>query len=376
MAARTKRKRTYGTDVFRKIGPPECSVPFEVSYWDLWFVVIREWKFGGDWAQMASHFREMRSPLTSYRSERMLNHQVHLQQRMSEAGLSVEGLVGDVALLKKEKPRAKRKVLDQTPDRSEMSYWMQHTPREQREVQAMRGYWSHFPVSPAEYEDRVQRLFKKTVYSHSQAEALERKIERFLKKSTKKAPVEHEVALYRTVMTVLLERMEQIPLAPIGMFYDKLFEHYTALPRHELNMPPKYFWQDLIAFLIWEDYGLTDNHQPDLLKNLPASELPLVEAVLRREIDDLSAHDITYQAENALTMLGSLCTLHKKFDKFVPLAKEMGTREWKRITNMSEMAENNQRPELALAVYQAALGPGSHEQYLRKKYEKLKKRVG
>ncbi len=376
MATRGKRRFIQGTDVFREINPPESTVPFEVSYWDLWFVVIREWKFGGEWGQMADHIRGMESPSTTYDSEGMLNHLVHLQKRMDEAGLSVEGLVGDVALLKKEKPRAKRKVLDSSPDQSNMSYWMQHTPREQRKTQAMRGYWLHFPVSPAVYEERVQGLFKKAGYSHSQAEALGRKIERFLKKNTKKAPLEQEVALYRVVMTVLLERMEQIPLGPIGMFYNKFFEHYTALPRYELDMSAEYFWQDLIAFIIWEDYGLTDSYQPTLLKSLPTSEEPFVEAALRREIDDLFAHEITYQAEEALTMLGSLCTLRKKFDQFVPLAKEMGSREWRRIKIMSKMAEKNRRPELALAVYEAALRPGRDEKYLREEYNRLKERIG
>ena len=49
----------------------------------------------------------------------------------------------------------------------------------------------------------------------------------------------------------------------------------------------------------------------------------------------------------------------------------MGTREWQRITTMSEMAEKHERYDLARAVYEAAMGPGMHERFLREKYAEL-----
>ncbi len=64
------------------------------------------------------------------------------------------------------------------------------------------------------------------------------------------------------------------------------------------------------------------------------------------------------------------------FDKFVPMARAMGTRAWQRITTMSEAAEKRGRYELALAVYEACLGPGLHEDFLRRRYRELKSRLG
>jgi hypothetical protein len=43
---------------------------------------------------------------------------------------------------------------------------------------------------------------------------------------------------------------------------------------------------------------------------------------------------------------------------------------------MSEIAEKHGRCDLALAVYEACLGPGFHEEYLREKYRELKGRLG
>lgn len=67
--------------------------------------------------------------------------------------------------------------------------------------------------------------------------------------------------------------------------------------------------------------------------------------------------------------------VERMFEHFVPMAREMGTRHWERITTMAEMAEANDRHNLALAVYEACLGPGMHEQFLRKKYRELRERL-
>ena len=84
--------------------------------------------------------------------------------------------------------------------------------------------------------------------------------------------------------------------------------------------------------------------------------------------------ELTYQAERALTLLGMLCTQQRLFDRFIDLAKIMGTRAWERITTMSEMAEKHRRPALAREVYEACWEPGHHENYLRKKYAELLER--
>ena len=104
-------------------------------------------------------------------------------------------------------------------------------------------------------------------------------------------------------------------------------------------------------------------------------EVPLVESILEEQWNDLCELELDYQAEEALTMLGMLYQHQQMFDKFVPTAKAMGTRAWKRITTMSEMAEKHGRYDLALAVYEACLGPGSQEQFLREKHQELKSRL-
>jgi hypothetical protein len=97
--------------------------------------------------------------------------------------------------------------------------------------------------------------------------------------------------------------------------------------------------------------------------------------MLQEQWDELRELELDYQADEALTMLGMLYQHQLMFDRFVPTAKAMGTREWQRITTMSETAEKHGRYDLALAVYEACLGPGSHEKFLREKYQGLKSRL-
>jgi hypothetical protein len=140
-------------------------------------------------------------------------------------------------------------------------------------------------------------------------------------------------------------------------------------------MPLADFFQDWIELLIWEDYGFTDQEQPAFFAGLAPAEASLVEAILRTQWDELSKLDLDYQSENALTMLGMLCTQQRMFDRFLDLARAMGTRAWQRITTMSEMAEKCKRYDLAVGVYEACMGPGMHQEFLQKKYAELQGRL-
>lgn len=90
---------------------------------------------------------------------------------------------------------------------------------------------------------------------------------------------------------------------------------------------------------------------------------------------ELSDLELSYQAEEALTLLGLLYAQQKMFDRYVEIARQMGTREWQRITRLAEMAEKHQHFDLAIALYEACLGPGMQENYLRKKFTELQDRL-
>ena len=382
MTTPSRRVTRHGNDLYREITLPSARTSFKVNCWDVWMLVVLVNEFGSDWGKFADHLRREKQGVSSRRcaAEGLLNHLRLLRQTLAQHGLTIEDILGQDAtsLLKTEKRKAKRKILEQSPPEWEKSPWMIHTPREERQARALRGYWARFPISPEQYAEPMARLYKPSGwYTENQSFALERKLSGFVdRKAARTSPAEL-FALYRASLTVMIEKMDRVDdsYGVIGDLYSGIFEEYVALDRSALDMSPTDFFQDLMELLIWEDYGFTYHEQPAFLSSLDPAAVPVVEQILRTQWDELRELELDYQAEEALTMLGMLCTQQRLFDKFLDLAKVMGTRAWQRITTMAEMAEKHEDYKLALAVYEACMGPGAHEEYLRKKYAELKTRA-
>jgi hypothetical protein len=128
----------------------------------------------------------------------------------------------------------------------------------------------------------------------------------------------------------------------------------------------------LLDFLIWEDYGLTNDRIEGYFKGLTPTQTNLCIEHLRRQIDELKEDDLEYEAEEALTILSQIVAEQKRFDLFVELAREMGSREWRRIIRLADQAVKKRKTPLASQVFEAALTEGYHLNFLAKKYEQLK----
>ncbi len=83
--------------------------------------------------------------------------------------------------------------------------------------------------------------------------------------------------------------------------------------------------------------------------------------------------DLEYQSEEALTFLGQVIAEQERFDEFEDLAKQMGSRAWKRIIRLVDRAMKRRKKPLAMKVFEAALTEGDHLVFLKEKYEKLKR---
>lgn len=376
-------KRIKGKDFYKEITNPKTKKPLSLTYWDLWIAIVLVKYWEGDWDKLIDSLRrklKRRSFSLPYDFEALTNHIRLLRQTLDDAGLCIEDILAgaDADFLKKQEKKAYSKVLEMDFERNEKSKWMMYTPRKLREVKAMRGHWDRFPVNPEEYANSLERRYKsKGYYSENQSFGLEEKLSEFIKKQESRASLAKRFAFYRAFLTVVVEKMNMVDdsFGVIGELYQDVFQKYYRLDRTKLDMSPSDFFQDLLELLIWEDYGFTDEVQPDFFASLAQSEIPVVESILQRQWEELSKLEIEYQAEEALTMLGMLNVQHQCFDNFVPLAKIMGTRHWQRITTMSEMAEKHQQYELALAVYEACLQPGDHKKFLSGQYNKLRRRL-
>jgi len=382
MTAERRRDIRYGNDLYQEILPSGTTEPLKVTYWDLWMTLVLAREFEGDWDRMYEHFRaeKARHPFRRDRAEEILNHLRLFRQALDQAGLGANSILAEATpdFLRKQHLKARRKVFEMDFYDRERSPWMVHTPRREREARAMRGYWDHFPVSPQTDAGALERQYKPSGwYTENQSFGLERKLSTFLEKREDRVSLAELFALYRAFLTVVAEKMDMVDdsYGVAGTLYEQVFEGYVQLDRAALDMPLEIMLQDLIELIVWEDHGGTETGKPIFFAGLAPHEVPLVESILQAQWNELRDLELDYQAEEALTMLGMLYQHQLMFDRFVPTARAMGTRAWKRITAMSEAAEKHGRYDLALAVYEACLGPGLHEDFLRKKYQELKSRL-
>lgn len=207
----SRRNKIYGNDLYREITLPSARHRFRVTYWNLWIALILDVRFGGNWDRLIGHLRAKRQE-HHHRDEveGLLNHVRLLRQALAGDGLTVGDILSgaDPAFLKTQIRKARRKIMEIQFEYTEKSSWMIETPRKQREKRAMRGYWSHFPVSPGEYADLLERQYKTSgYYSEGESFGLERKLSRFLEKHERDASLAQLFALYRAFLTVVVEQM-------------------------------------------------------------------------------------------------------------------------------------------------------------------------
>ena len=172
-------------------------------------------------------------------------------------------------------------------------------------------------------------------------------------------------------MTVVIELMSHADdsFGSIGMSFDDGFAAYLKIPLDETGIDEEVFFPDLLDFLIWEDYGLTDDRIEGYFKGLTPAQADLCIDHLRRQIDELQEDDLEYQSEEALTLLGRVVAEQERFDKFEDLAREMGSREWQRVIRLADRAVKKRKRPLAMQGVRGGddrgVAPGLPDQEVR-----------
>ena len=360
--------------------PAESEQPLELSYWDLWFALVAHADFEGSWERFVEHLRQQKNQGGSSRlAERKLSHLRELERRLRHAEVEISAIVAQVDPLPVELRRARNQVLTREPREYEWSDAMRHTPRQRHYAYALRGFWPCFPVSPTSYAERLASQFHtRRWFSENQSFGLARKLDAFLDDVAsllQQAQYAQAQAMLRAFLTVVIELMEVADdsFGCLGDSFRDGFAKYLALPRDETGIDATVFFHDLLTLLIWEDYGLTYEQTDGYFAGLTPQEGDLCIDYVQQQIQELQDDDLDYQAEEALTLLGQIVAEQHRFDQFEELARHMGTRHWKRIVVLADRAVKQRKRPLAVAVFEAALRPGAHEGFLRKKYEQLKK---
>jgi hypothetical protein len=374
-----KKPAILGTDHALTVPTPQVA-SLDVSYWDLWFSIVAVQMHDGDLNRLANYIKDERGFHYDRRSvERKRSHIRDLKRRLDEADMIPADIVlAAPDLARTEKRRAITKVSESIHREPEFSEPMKNTPRERRYPLALRGYWHKFPVSPESYAKKVGAHFRsKSFYSENATFRIARILDEYVEEAKKllaAGKAAQAQALLRVWMTVVVELMEKADdsCGSIGDSFDEGFTAYLKIPLDQTGIDERVFFTDLLDFLIWEDYGLTDHAIEGYFRGLNERQADLCVEPLRHEVAALREDDLEYQSEKALTFLGQVVAEQERFDEFEELARQMGSRAWRRIIRLADRAMKRGKKPLAIKVFEAAMTKGDHLDFLTNKYEKLK----
>jgi hypothetical protein len=354
--------------------------PIALSYWDLWFALVADADFEGSWERFVEYLREQKAKGVGRElAERKLSHLRDLQQRLRHAEVELRDILAQADRSPGAVRRARQQVLERAPRASAWSDAMRSTPKQRRYAHALRGFWPFFPVSPPAYAERLAAQFHtRGWFSKHQSFGIARKLDTFVHGAAsllKQGQYAQAQAMLRAFLTVVIELMEVADdsFGCLGDSFRDGFATYLALPRAETSIDATVFFHDLLTLLVWEDYGLTYDQTEGYFAGLTSEEGDLCINYVQQQVQELQDDDLDYQSEEALTLLGQVVAEQNRFDRFEALARHMGTRQWKRIIVLADRAVKTRKRQLAVAVFEAALSPGMHEGFLRKKYEQLQK---
>lgn len=380
MRKRPAKPVPLGTDVALAV-PTAGGEPLRLSYWDLWFALVATKEHGGDLARLADHLNDsIRAQLHGRESVRRKRaHIRELKARLITTGQSAEQIVAAAGeLARKELSRARRRVLEPTEREGELSEPMRQNPKQQRFAQALRGHWSRFPVSPEPVAAEIWSHFRtKRYYTEDQSFGIVRKLDRYLDRAERflaAGQYADAQALLRAFLTVVIELMEVADdsYGSIGDAFHQAFKTYLGVELAKTGIEEATFFADLLLLLIWEDYGLTWRQTDGYFRQSGSTQADWIIGFLRTQIEELRADDLECQAEEALTLLSQVVAEQRRFEQFESLAREMGSRHWERVIRLADTAVKQRKQPLACLVFEAALTPGPHQDFLMKKYEQLK----
>ncbi len=343
----------------------------DFSIWDQWFLILLFGEHDGAWQALRDRLRLKDRGAGFERDdvEAKLSHLSDLERRLlaldAPARERLRCECQDRRLLR----RARSRIVEQRVGPREKTTPMRETPRVRLHGRALRGYWSQFPTSPTEYEAVFVRMIAaRDFYDERASFGLARRLEALLDRQLRRAAsAGQRVAISRAFLTAMIETMEcaDDSSGVIGDLCQERFNDYVAAPWREAGLAPALYYQDFLEFAVWEDYGLLNRDLLDPFFGAVAGEdFAVVDDVLRGIRAELCAADLEYQAEQALTFLGQLYVVKRRFKTFEALAAEMGSRAWERITSMVEAAMRAHRPDVARVVMTAADQPGPHRDYL------------
>jgi hypothetical protein len=340
-------------------------------HFDRWFAMVAASDFGADLdALRVALEQRLRGSLHGRRDvEAKLSHLADLRERMSEAGLDVQAPATHELADRTVSAKARRKVLDQALEDRSMTDPMRLTPRTRLERRARYGHWPSFPVSPAEWHERLGGSSGSFV-AKGRSFAVTRQLrERLERRDRADLTVGERLGLYRAFHTVGLELADRADdsYGVIGELRLDAFRTYVSLNWAAAGMAAGDYWQDLCELLVAESYALTHREETLPFERVADEHVALVEAILLGLAGEWRAAYQDFHADEAEQLVAWLQVAGCRYDRYVETARRLGSKAWMPIVALAGSALSAHDQPLAVAVFQAADQPGAHRDYLRQR---------
>ena len=360
---RQRRVLIHGSEAWRTVQ----GVTF--TQWDRWFLRLAVVD-NDNWASLEKTLQERRYAANSSTSdaEAKLSHISDLRNRLAVVRKTPRAVlrqdVDDRALLAK----AKVKIFDQYVDRKYATPAMRNTPRHQLEKRALRGHWNSFPVSPSLFEERIfdpdsaRPCYGETATMRL-ADRIERRVKRFIRKAD---GVGEQFAIYRAAMTAIMVAVERADdsCGSLGDTFSMVLDNYRAVPWRTTGIAAASYFEDLIEFAVWEDYGFIEGLK-GFFKTISPEDLEIVLVVLDRVSAELREFGFYYQEEEVDRIRVTVLIDRRQWDRMEDLARTLGSDHCRLVIEMAEAALKKRKVALASAIFQAADQPGAHQSSLR-----------
>ncbi len=343
------------------------------SHWDLWFCVVAAREGGDDLAKVESRLISELHGLSigsSDATEAKLSHLWDLRARLTEARLVPSDLAGDTLTDAKVVEKARRKIATGDLEGRAMTEPMRETPRVRLRRRARFGSWSDFPVSPAVFYDEFRALVVVDRHiSKGRTFAITRTLgERLRRLDGPRRSLAERIALYRAFHTAGLELADRADdsYGNVGQMREAAWRTYLDLDWRTAGIAAELRWRDLCELIVWEPYALGFEEETLAYAPARAQEFPLIESILSEVATEHQAVHLRWQEEEARQQIAWLHVAQRTYPWFPGIARSLGSEHWMPIDAMARAALGAGRPEIAVAVFEAADRPGRHQGYLRR----------
>ena len=268
-----QKKGPQGADIVAVF----LSANLTLTYWDLWCLLSAKHRFDDSLANLRQSLVDRRLHGRSWSMSRseLLEDLIALTEdlmaRIEAACTSVDEILQHMPenLLKKELQKGIKNITDDSGTYDPPSEPMLRSPRRLLETEAMRGMWSQLPVNPTVYADLLKPFFlpppKLGFVTKGRSFAFARKITKAVERELKNADqiVASRRATRHAVLRAALALYHEVHSwdDSYGVVSDRGVEwlkEILSIQAADIDATPEIFLKDLMMFLCWENYGLSD----------------------------------------------------------------------------------------------------------------------